>query len=191
MTNELEAITHFPFYVEIWGTVSDWIMIFVTAFTAIYLVKTFRQQNTALEIERYRFSMSIRPSFSAKLNSYKPLIRIGEENKINVNLEIKVENHRALMERIEVEVSHIVTPENLYKPFAGSRWMEVGALWDISFVFSEQEKIGQNFLPISPSINIYFRDIEQRQFKQLIFLRTKPELKLYLHPPEELTENEQ
>ena len=51
MTNELEAITHFPFYVEIWGTVSDWIMIFVTAFTAIYLVKTFRQQNTALEIE--------------------------------------------------------------------------------------------------------------------------------------------
>lgn len=191
MTNELEAITHFPFYVEIWGTVSDWIMIFVTAFTAIYLVKTFKQQNKVLEIERYRFTMSIRPSFSAKLNLYKPIVSIDEVNKIKVNLDIKVENHRALMERIEVQVSHIVTSENLHTPFAGSRWMEVGALWDISFVFSEQEKIGQNFLPISPSINIYFRDIEQRQFKQLIFLRTKPELKLYLHPPEELTENEQ
>lgn len=61
-------MTHFPFYVEIWGTVSDWVMIFVTAFTALYLVKTFRQQNTALEMARYRFSMSIRPSFSAKLS---------------------------------------------------------------------------------------------------------------------------
>jgi hypothetical protein len=189
MVNEFEAMSHFPFYVEIWGTVSDWVMIFVTAFTALYLVKTFRQQNTALEMERYRFSMSIRPSFSAKLNLYEPLIKLNEEGKIKVNLVIKVENHRALMEKIEVEVSHIVTSENLHTPFTGSRWMEVGALWDISFVFFEQEKIGNNFLPVSPSINIYFRDIEQRQFKQLVFLRTKPELKLYLHPPEELNEN--
>lgn len=49
------------------------------------------------------------------------------------------------MEKIEVEVSHIVTAENLHRSFAGSRWMEVGALWDVSFAFSEQEKIGQNF----------------------------------------------
>lgn len=189
MTNEFEAITHFPFYVEIWGTVSDWIMIFVTAFTALYLVKTFRQQNKALEMERYRFSMSIRPSFSAKLR--EPLIRLNEEDKINVNLEIKVENHRALMEKIEVYVSHIVTSENLHRPFIGSRWMEVGSLWNVSFIFSEQERIGEINLPISPSINIYFRDIEQRKFKQLIYLQTKPELKIYVHPPEELMENEQ
>ena len=191
MTNKLEVITLFQFDVEIWGTVSDWIMIFVTAFTAIYLVKTFKQQNKVLEIERYRFTMSIRPSFSAKLNLYKPIVSIDEVNKIKVNLDIKVENHRALMERIEVQVSHIVTSENLYIPFAGSRWMEVGALWNISFVSLEKEKIGDNFLTISPSIYIYFRDIEQRLFKQLIFLQTKPELKLYLHPPEELFEDKQ
>lgn len=191
MINELEEMTHFPFYAEIWGTVSDWIMILVTAFTAFYLVKTFRQQNSALEMERYRFSMSIRPSFSAKRTLYEPLIQPNEENKINVNLEIKVENHRALLEKIEVERSRIITPENLYRPFSGNRWMEVGALWDVSFVFSEQEKIGQNFLPIFPSINLYFRDIEQRKFKQVIFIRTKPEFEMYVHPPEELIENEQ
>ena len=191
MTNKLEVMNLFQFDVEIWGTVSDWIMIFVTAFTAIYLVKTFKQQNKALEIERYRFTMSIRPSFSTKLNLYKPIVSIDEVNKIKVNLEIKIENHRALMERIEVQVSNIVTFENLYIPFAGSRWMEVGALWNIPFIFFEKEKIGDNFVPISPSIYIYFRDIEQRLFKQLIFLQTKPELKLYLHPPEELVENKQ
>ena len=191
MTNELEAMIHFPFDAEIWGTVSDWIMIFVTTFTALYLVKTFRQQNTALKMERYRFSMSVRPSFSAKISLLEPFIQLGKENMIKVNLEIKVENHRALMEKIEVELTHIITPENLHRPFSGNRWMEAGALWNVPFTFSEQEKIGDGFLlPVSPSIYVYFQDIEHRKFKQLIHLRTKPKLELYVHPPEELIEIE-
>jgi len=52
-----------PFAAEVWGTVSDWAMVAVTALTAYFLVKTFRSQQkvqilqqdiTDIEKERYR-----------------------------------------------------------------------------------------------------------------------------------------
>lgn len=35
----------FPYYAEIWGTISDWVMVFVTTLTAVYLIKTLGPKN--------------------------------------------------------------------------------------------------------------------------------------------------
>ncbi len=50
------------FNVEIWGTVSDWFTGAVTLFTAIYLVKTFREQQEITKIEQGRYLQEILPN---------------------------------------------------------------------------------------------------------------------------------
>ncbi|SHM97514.1 hypothetical protein SAMN04488057_1059 [Cyclobacterium lianum] len=60
----------FPFNVEIWGTVSDWFMVWVTAITAIYLIKTFKKQQRLSEIEIVKFKEDIKPKFEANVEIF-------------------------------------------------------------------------------------------------------------------------
>lgn len=66
-------ILHSVFYFssEVWGTVSDWVMIAVTAITLYYLRKTLqsqlevqRTQTQLAEYEKHRFLLSIKPTFN-------------------------------------------------------------------------------------------------------------------------------
>lgn len=54
-----------PLQADVWGTVSDWVMIVVTAFTAYYLVKSFREQKIITQLEQKRF-----------LDSYLPILEV-------------------------------------------------------------------------------------------------------------------
>lgn len=56
-----------PFEASIWGNVSDWAIFFITAFTAIYLVKTFREQRVITQLEQRRF-----------LDSYLPILEVND-----------------------------------------------------------------------------------------------------------------
>lgn len=63
-----ENINMLQFDPEIWGTVSDWLMVAVTMLTAYYLYKTLKSQkevqitqNKLFEIESVRFRESIKP----------------------------------------------------------------------------------------------------------------------------------
>ncbi|GGH24743.1 hypothetical protein FAZ19_16210 [Sphingobacterium alkalisoli] len=49
-----------------WGNVADWLTFIVTAFTAIFLVKTFREQQKLTEIEQSRHEFSLMPNFILK-----------------------------------------------------------------------------------------------------------------------------
>jgi len=78
-----------PFDPAIWGTASDWIMIAVTFFTAIYLVKTFKSQEKIQELqeqlhnyESVRFINEMQPTFYAQ-SSYSDgeTINDGEDLK--------------------------------------------------------------------------------------------------------------
>ncbi|SHM44361.1 hypothetical protein [Flavobacterium chilense] len=60
---------------EIWGTVSDWLMVAVTTLTAYYLYKTLKSQkevqitqNRLFEIESVRFRESIKPDLKYKIS---------------------------------------------------------------------------------------------------------------------------
>ncbi len=64
----------FPFPAEVWGTVSDWVMIVVTSLTALFLYNTLRSQkdvqkaqNKLLEIEQLRLREDFKPLFQYTL----------------------------------------------------------------------------------------------------------------------------
>lgn len=52
-----------PFDSNVWGTASDWCMVIVTLFTALYLVKTFREQKRANDISYSQHRRTIMPKF--------------------------------------------------------------------------------------------------------------------------------
>jgi hypothetical protein len=61
-------MTAFQFPADVWGTVSDWIMIGVTTTTAIFLYRTLRSQrevqqaqNKLLKIEQLRLRQQFKP----------------------------------------------------------------------------------------------------------------------------------
>lgn len=40
----------YPYIAEVWGTVSDWVMVIVTTLTAVFLILSFRAQKRANDI---------------------------------------------------------------------------------------------------------------------------------------------
>jgi len=67
------------FNVEIWGTVSDWVMVIVAIITACFLYKTLRSQTYVqkvqmklFEIEKVRLSQEIKPVFNYGVLSMEP-----------------------------------------------------------------------------------------------------------------------
>ena len=61
-------IFQFPFHADVWGTVSDWVMVTVTAITAYFLYNTLKSQkevqhvqNTLLRIEQIRLQQDYKP----------------------------------------------------------------------------------------------------------------------------------
>lgn len=103
MLNDLfcSDLCQFPFLSDVWGTASDWVMIFVTAITAFFLYKTLRSQlvvqamqQQLIDIEAYRHKQNIRPEFRLRIKS----IRENEENghfKMTVFFEFKLNGNKA------------------------------------------------------------------------------------------------
>lgn len=80
------------FSAEIWGTVSDWVMVAVTVATAVFLYLTFKEQlriNKALLNQHKR---SIRPYFKMEVSHYAqgepPNHRIIVNNAVAVNVQV-------------------------------------------------------------------------------------------------------
>ena len=93
---------------DIWGTVSDWVMVGVTALTAILLLITLKSQrevqktqNELFRIESIRFRESIKPilNYSASTGKMKP----EEEDKKILTVEVTNETNR-----IALNISKIV-----------------------------------------------------------------------------------
>jgi len=84
----------YPFIPDVWGTVSDWVMVIVTIVTAIYLIKTFKSQKRVQEIQQKQFDLE-RARFA---EGYKPIFEYlnvpKKESSIRSNLKkiIKVKN---------------------------------------------------------------------------------------------------
>ncbi|NHE57945.1 hypothetical protein [Cyclobacterium plantarum] len=93
----------FPFNVEIWGTVSDWFMVWVTAITAIYLIKTFKEQQRLTEIENYDYKEKIKPEFKivAEIDHFS--VDLDNTAKAIVSLIIYVRNYNAYNVKITTD----------------------------------------------------------------------------------------
>jgi hypothetical protein len=110
------------FTADIWGTVSDWVMISVTAITAFFLFKTLKSQkevqqtqNEMFRIESIRFKESIKPvlKYAATIT-----LNSGVEGKNKLTVEVTNETNTvalniALIPARDKHTSqiHILTPD--------------------------------------------------------------------------------
>jgi hypothetical protein len=84
----------FEFPADVWGTVSDWVMITVTAVTAYFLWNTLKSQkevqatqNRLLKIEQLRVKEAFKPNL--KYSRVDIAVKIPDPNKSIVNIAIK------------------------------------------------------------------------------------------------------
>src|SRR5690554_4717363 len=80
----------FPFIAEVWGTVSDWVMIFVTAITAYLLWNTLQEQKEFTKIELERFSREKPPTFT----SGKSIGNSPQQPMFPMGFHVRVTNNR-------------------------------------------------------------------------------------------------
>lgn len=81
-----------------WGTVPDWVMVGVTALTAMYVAKTLKSQtkvqkyqNKQLKIEQRRFAVENLPIFSSRISGYNQDISILNRGVLSHNNQYIVE----------------------------------------------------------------------------------------------------
>lgn len=79
----------------IWGTVSDWVMVWVTAITAIYLIKTFHKQQRLSEIEILKFKDSIKPKFETGVKIIEFWKNSDGSSMVKFSLKLYVRNSNA------------------------------------------------------------------------------------------------
>jgi len=97
--SQFGKLRKFPLEAEVWGTVSDWIMLLVTAITAYYLYQTLKSQQELTRIEHFRHREGLKPIFTLetttvsenlsdteKIFKLKFDIRCLENNAFNVDL---------------------------------------------------------------------------------------------------------
>lgn len=63
-------IFKFPFSSDVWGRVSDWVIIAVTILTAYYLYHTLRAQQVITKIANSEYVYRIRPDFDLHVENY-------------------------------------------------------------------------------------------------------------------------
>lgn len=92
-------IFKYPFIADVWGTVSDWVMIAVTGLTAYFLYKTLRSQTKIqkmqqkiTDIEDFKFKSSLMPKFVVKGNTPHYPSNTNEAIKADYWLELSNEN---------------------------------------------------------------------------------------------------
>jgi len=151
---------------EIYGTISDWVMIIVTTVTAIFLYKTLKSQKEVqqtqtelFKIENLRFKESIKPilKYSASIDKFK----CNEDNKKILTIEVTNETNS-----LALEISKVLTkneyPIQIFIPtgFSDSRNHLVKGDQPLFYNFLIDSKL--SFVPF----NIYYKDIAGTKYKQ-------------------------
>ncbi|MCX2481567.1 hypothetical protein OQY15_20875 [Pedobacter sp. MC2016-15] len=108
------------FDAEVWGTVSDWGVFFVTAGTGILVYLTLRSQNKVLksqqetlssqlkvqQIEQARFQSEVVPSFSSTMGRVDTEINPENEDKTRTHLGFSIKNiAKNSIKDIDIKVS--------------------------------------------------------------------------------------
>lgn len=68
-----------PYDQDIWGTVGDWVMILVTALSAIFLVLTFKAQQAITRIELSKYKGSFLPEIQLQLKENAILVTVTKQ----------------------------------------------------------------------------------------------------------------
>lgn len=153
---------------DIWGTVSDWTMIVVTAVTGLLLYLTLTAQLRVTRIEQYRHKLNIQPRLTAKIENVRTE-KNDEKYEAIIFLRLTVENHRCLPLKFElVERDKLVnTHKELHSDYLGVG--EEIIHFPILSIFPEpKENILKGIYIAAAELYFYFLDADRRTYKQEI-----------------------
>lgn len=164
-------LTEYPFNAQVWGNASDVAMVIVTAVTAWFLIKTFREQQKITRIEEYNHFERIKPKFGLECHLITRDVDETIDRFIFVfNLSFGVLNHRA--ENIEIGLNEKNTlRSNGTFPYR-SEYLDVESnlpivaeLHSKTTLKNPDEKI---FVYLEFTLS--FRDVEKNKYTQRIFV---------------------
>lgn len=153
----------FPFDSNVWGTASDWAMVTVTFFTAMYLVRTFREQKKSNDIQIEKHLDSILPKFSIEQISFD----FDDDYWLNIKL-VKNDVRNIRFEICDHNIIHSVLDTPYFKE---------GEI--LSFNLNKKITSGYDSEG-RPILVIYFEDIEHNSYKQSACVLNN---KIYLERP--------
>lgn len=167
----------FPFYAEVWGTVSDWVMIAVTAGTAVFLFLTLRSQikvqkaqQKIMRIEYNKFLDYIKPELTIKINIFNRFTRKDGTEGFFLGVELWCEKSTAINVRPRWQGSGISLGK--YDQVNPIKRLYEGSLMPVFFVdasYKRSPAAKNNYI----SCQAHFQDIEGSDYFQTIFIRFK------------------
>ena len=173
----------FPFNVEIWGTVSDWAMVVITAATGLLLYLTLRAQLNLTKIERYKYKLLVKPELKADVRLMLISTKNGKRSA-SVNIDLEVKEHKCLIEKITI------TENNNTKDWQilPESYIEVGDAIHKLLIINPlvDEDINSTFIS-STYIEAIIIDVEKRKyFQEFNIVIYGNELKIYSYPSQEI-----
>lgn len=164
-----EMVKVFLFVPDVWGSVSDWVMVFVTIVTAFYLYKTLSSQNEVLkmqnklfEIEKVKFRESIRPKLIFTESKYKFNIEKPHEHILSIEVRSDASSDAIDIELIYSEVQG-ATPVVI--PLGFPRQKNRISKTDLPLLFHFH--VADNSISLSFIIfNVEYKDVAGAKYKQ-------------------------
>ena len=140
----------------IWGTVSDWVMIFVTTVTGVLLYLTLTAQLRITKIEQYKHQLSIQPYLSARIDSPIRTEKKDGEYKAVVFLRLTIENHKCLPLKYELieEYKLVETKKDLHTTYLGIG-EELNHFVFLRILPEQEDNILNNRYLVSSQLNFY------------------------------------
>lgn len=168
----------FPLYAEIWGTVSDWIMIAVTAVTAFFLYKTLNSQRIVqkaqqriTDIEEHQHLERIKPDFDLHFIADN---RTNTKEGVKITFHLQFNNMGETANDVKINCTSSTTLNNVSFPLTGNniqKGMEISAIMIETIVpyTHELNTARAEALPTAfgfMGLNLSFTDIEGNSYKQ-------------------------
>jgi hypothetical protein len=154
---------------DVWGTVSDWFAICLTAIGAMFVYLTFRsqkevqkKQNYLFEIESIRFEESIKPVL--KYMAHKDIFKPGDENKYIITIEITNVKDNAALEISRIAESNEQT-QQIFIPTGFSSKRNHLSKGDEPLLFHFLIEGGLGFVVFA----LTYQDIAGTRYKQVVY----------------------
>jgi|GEM_PF-5301439 len=152
-----------PFQSDVWGTVSDWIIVLVTACTGLFIYLTLRSQTKVqslqqelLKIEKFRYRKQFEPEFIITSHSEWTS---EPQKKLIVSLSIQLTKNTAYSIRIVKKADKVF--ESYYKHIDEIKVNNIEFLAENKMVKDEDAYYFYN-------IHIYFKDANKETYVQNI-----------------------
>tara|TARA_R110000850_G_scaffold162427_4_gene287106 strand:+ start:468 stop:1010 length:543 start_codon:yes stop_codon:yes gene_type:complete len=156
---------------NVWGTVSDWSMVFVMVISAYYLYKTLKSQkevqdtqNKLFEIENLKFREGNKPSFNFKISHRVPNNETENQRLYSIEITNKSDNIA-----LEFSVKYDQNFKSVNQVFIGGQFprkhlQKENEPWFVHFV--SDDKVSIPFI----TITLNYEDVSGIKYKQGVLL---------------------